>query len=306
MGPRALVFSFLLVAAVVASGCDTSLERDPKSDGAVPDVATVDTRATNPDAPRPDLPQPPPPCPKCPPASGSKICLSGRVYPLHNLAGKWSGLNPLAGHLTVVDGVIVKVYDPIEFVSNPAGTQPLGTASIDADGCFMVKDISIPFSNMFAVGVDDDPSTGNDRWALTGTSVMPTPGRNSEDLEIGAIANQEAQAWGLDLLTAGTMIMVFLDESGKAVEGVTPTYDGKPPPWTGTDMSVYFLDEDLTKPPYFDPSATATTESGMVAVKKAEVKNFSGQKPGCTIGGSMLGGSSPGTIFLRIYNVTGC
>ena len=305
MGKRALLFSWVLVAAVVASGCDTSLERDP-TDAAPPDVAKTDTGVTSPDAPRPDLPQPPPPCPKCPPASGSKICLSGRVYPLHNLAGKWSGQNPLAGHMTVVDGVIVKVYDPIDFVSNPSGAQPLGTASIDADGCFMVKDLAIPFSGMFAVGVDDDPATGNDRWLVGGTGVYPTPGQNSEDLEIGAIANQEAQAWGLNLLTDGTMIMVFLDKSGKAVEGVTPTFDGKPPPWTGTNMSVYFFDEDITKPPYFDPAATATNKSGMVAVKKAEVKAFGGQKPGCTIEGPKLGGSSPGTIFLRIFEVEGC
>jgi hypothetical protein len=113
-----------------------------------------------------------------------------------------------------------------------------------------------------------------------------------------------ASQWGKDLYTTGTMIMVYLDKlTGKAVEGVTPTMEGTAPPWK--DVPHQFFDKDPSESPYFDSSAQKTTKSGALTVKKAPVKTFSGTKGSCEIEKG-TGGSSPGTLFFRLFDVSDC
>jgi hypothetical protein len=277
----------------VDTGADTGTDTAPAPDILVPDQH-----------PAPDTG--PPPCvPGCPAPTGSSICLAGRAVRLPSLAAKWSGLVKHAAPLTPADGARLDVFDPIAFISNPTGATPLASGAIGAAGCFTVPKVTIPFAGFFTVTIDDDKSTGKDRWVFIGTGEMPQPGKNSVDLEIAAVAKKDVQAWTAELGQdpTGATIAIFIDASGKAVGGVTPLLEGKPPPWTG--VGVHFFADDIRTAPYFAKGAAATTKSGMVLMTKAPVKSFTGKKSGCTIE-SGLGGASPGTLLVRVFRVSGC
>lgn len=236
---------------------------------------------------------------ECQAPTASNVCLQGQVFRFATLSARWAGLEPHAKPLSDKDGAELKVYDPLEFVGNP-NTAPLATASIDANGCFVVPSVAIPFAGFLALVVDDQ-SPGQDQWAMLFVGETPTTSKNSTDLEVPAVQKAEAQAWGHELLDNGAQIVLFRDEkTGMAVEGVTPTFGGQPPPWQ--DAAVLFFDDDIRTPPYFDLSATATTKSGMVAAKGA-ARAFSGELPGCTME-STLGGSAPGSLFFGFRDVS--
>jgi hypothetical protein len=248
------------------------------------------------------------PCPrKCPPVSGSKICLQGRVLHAPALMASWTGddacSNP-APVTTTKDRAVVRVYDPIDFVTNPSWAMHLVEAAIDDNGCFMVENVSIPFSNLFAIAVVDELPSGT-TWAFAATGEVPTVGRNSMGLQILALSEQEVASWGHDLLAAGASVAVFRDKlTGLGVEGVVPIFDGP-------GEAFFFAHDPATCTVLIDPNATATTKTGAVAIRN--FKNFLGfTKPGCTIesiesgGKSKLGGSSPGTIFFSFFDVEGC
>jgi hypothetical protein len=247
---------------------------------------------------------------KCPAPSGSNICLQGRVFPAPELMTYWAGDKAYEDlvYLTTKDNAVVKIYDPINFVSNPTASKPLAEVGIDDNGCFIATDVSIPFSNLFAIAVDDKSATADD-WVLAGLGETPTAGKNSENIDVPAVSTKVSNEWGNSLTADGSMIILFRDLNGKAVDGVEPTFDGKPPvngKFEGTDMEVLFFAADPTKTTdIVDKTATKTTKSGVVAVKKAEVKAFTGSKAGCSIE-SGLGGSTPGVLFFRVYDVSGC
>jgi hypothetical protein len=239
---------------------------------------------------------------QCPAAQGGKICLAGKVLEGASLLAHAAGSPDKPVPLTPASGVTLKIFDPIAFVTNPTGTPPLATAAVyNTAGCWIVEGIDIPFTNLFAIAIDDSEAS-KDLWAFGALGHTPTFGQNSINIEVPAIKAELAQAWGRDLLKQGSMFAWFVDAAGKAVAGVTPTFEGKPPPWDG--MDVMFMNKDL-KAPYFDDAAKATTASGLVVVRKALVKAFSGTKAGCTVE-SGLGGSTPGAFFFRVYDLTGC
>ena len=131
-------------------------------------------------------------------------------------------------------------------------------------------------------------------------------------MEIPALTETDAAAWGNDMLKDGSMILVYRDKTGKAIEGVTPVLEGKKwPAWddnpaTNKPYELFFFNDDATK---FDlgPKVTTTSKAGAVVVKKAQVKTHHGDKSPCVFEAAKLGGSSPGTLFFSLFNVTsGC
>jgi hypothetical protein len=264
---------------------------------------------------------------RCPAVSGSKICLQGQVFHAPALLAYHAGDKQLADIqdsivTTIDDGAIIKIFDPLDFVTNPSSSVPLAQTDVGPDGCFVAKDVSIPFSNLFVVGVDDK-TAGGTTWVLAGLGVKPTVGVNSEDLLTPAVTQTLAAQWDsagtppYNFYKDGSMFAMFLDKfTKKGVEGVVPTFDGKPPiksgdHWTfeGTDMDVFYMAADPSDPTKIvDTSASATTKTGIAIIRKMTVKNLHGEKAGCTINGgeSKLGGSSPESLFFSIFDVEGC
>ena len=246
---------------------------------------------------------------KCGAASGSTICLSGRVYEGVDLVSKGPDSTSF---IKPADGVEIKVYDPLAFVSSPSTAKPLATADIYKDGgCFVVSKVTIPFTGFLAVAVDDKASS-QDTFVFTAIGHTPTSGVNSEELTVPLIANATSAAWSKelaksgvkDMIKDGTMLAWYRDiKTGKPVKGVSPTLDGQPAPWKG--YSSFFFDADMTKSPLFESKAVKTTAAGLVAVPGAPLKSYSGVKTGCTID-SGLGGSAPGALFFRIFTISGC
>lgn len=305
--PRSRGVAVLAALMLLGTGCGAVLEKDRSDAGSQGDV-TSDLPPALVDQTQPPKPDASPVkcAPGCPAASGNNVCLAGKALQFSSLAAMWSGLVTHATPLAVTDGAHLSVLDPIAFVAGTV-SQPLATATITTGGCWVAKQASIPFSGLFAIATDDDPSSKLERWVLTATGETPQPGTNSEGLEIAALANNEVKAWttelGADPVSAGAMIVVFVDKNGQAVSGVTPQLAGAPPPWTGS--GVHFFADDVRKAPVFDNSATATTKSGMALILNAPVKTFSGKKGSCAIEAG-LGGSTPGALFIRIFKVSGC
>jgi len=295
-----LVFGTLALL-VLGPACGSRRIPGAPDVGAQSDGIAVDQRPPLPD-------QGLTPCPEsCPAPAGNTICLAGRVSQLPGLAARWSGLITSPTPLNDANGAAFTIHDPIAFVTNPTGAPPLASATVDASGCFVAKQVTIPFSGFFAIGVDDLPASSPDRWVLTVNGVTPGMGQNLKGLEIGAVAISEAKAWsgelGADVVQQGAMIMVFLDDQGAAVKGVTPVLAGQPPPWTGS--GVYFFADDIRTPPYFDKGASATSSSGMVLVTKAAVKSYWGTHTSCKFK-TEVGLSAPGTLALRLFRASGC
>ncbi len=246
---------------------------------------------------------------KCGDASGSTICVSGRVYEGVGLVTSGPDSKDF---IKPADGVEVKVYDPLAFVSSPSTAKPLATADIYNDGgCFIVSKVTIPFTGFLAIGIDDK-ATGQDVFDFTAIGHTPTSGVNSVDLVVPLIKKATTAAWnkelfgstGKDMVKEGIMMAWYRDfKTGKSVAGVSPTLDGQSPPWQG--YTARFFSADMSKSPHFDAKTTSTTAAGLVAVPGAPLKSYSGAKAGCTID-SGLGGSAPGALFFRIFNVSGC
>jgi hypothetical protein len=268
-------------------------------------------------------------CPnKCGEATETRICVSGRVFHGPSLIKQWAGLGD-AVPLEPSDNAVVKIYEPLDYVTDPTITQPMATVPVEANGCFSVESVAVPYTRLYAISVDDADESSNPQWAFAAIGHDPVPGENSIDLEIPAISDEVATAWGNDYLGKGTMFIVYrhFDSTiegmaawGQSVEGITPTADALDPPWpddidpeTGepkypTGLYVMNLDpEDPTvDPTFFDDGAeTTTTAAGIVALTEAPVKGYSGTKQDCTVDMG-LGGSAPGTIFFRWYKVEGC
>jgi hypothetical protein len=311
-----ILIRVIVLAALMALGlgCDSVLEKDPtpKQDGGTQADTSLDLARDTLPPPKHDLG--PKTCPQsCPQVSGAGICVSGQVLLFPTLAAKWAGQATQATPLTTSDGAKLDILDPIAFVANPTTPKPLASAAIDANGCFVAKDVKIPFSGFFALGVDDDPATKNDRWVFTASVVMPVFGKNSQGLEVSAIAKQDVAAWatevGVDPVKVGSMILVFVDKNGKAVEGVTPVLEGKDwPNWddnpaTGGPYALHFFDKDPLKPPFFSSVSATTTASGMALVIQAQVKTHSGTKSGLSVE-TGVGLSAPGTLSVRVMTVS--
>lgn len=298
----------LALVALVGAGCHQGRPVagvDGAADGSRDDLTLPDRE------PVPDASWFASMCPHhCPSVTGSQICLSGWVVTLPTLSAYRAGVitNQQTRPITSVDNVVVNVYDPIAFITNPTGASPLGKGAPDKNGCFVIKSLTIPFAGFFDITVDDAPGTSKERWVFMATSITPEPGKNSVGLWIAGLSLQDAQGWskelGFDPVDRGSMIMVFLDRlTGRAVQGIWPQLEGKLPPWPGYLHA--FFDDDPSQPPYFQKSAIKTTKSGMLLIKKAPVKSFGGDKGSCNIE-SGLGGSTPGTLLVRPLDVEGC
>lgn len=242
---------------------------------------------------------------RCPQPGGGLICIEGRVFEgvsLYSGAGEPTPLGP-------TDGAVVKVYNPLDFVANPSGTPPIknGIAAIEKDGCFVVPNLEIPFAGFFAIAVDD--AGDKDVWALAALGHTPTPGQNVTNLEVPAFKTETANVWGNEILSMGSMLMVFQDLNNNLVDGVTPTLETLPPPWTVEGKAlppVLYFGDSLAQAPAPAPSGPGVTgKSGIAVVRKAPVKTYGGVKAKCTIE-SKTGGSSPNTIFIGIRKVSGC
>lgn len=255
-------------------------------------------------------------CPKtCGTPTETQICVSGRVFHAPSLIMKWAGLSDEATPVEPSENAVIKVYEPIDYVTDPTKTTPLATAPVEENGCFFVEKVPVPYTRLYAIAVDDVDENDNPIWAFAAIGEEPVPSKNSVDLEIPALSDEVATAWGNNFLEQGTMFMVFrhfdsakegMEAWGPSVEGILPLVDGlEPSEWTDPTIGPFYMDADVMESPYFDSEATVTTPAGIVALRNIEVKGYSGKKEGCNVEVG-LGGSAPGTLFFRWYKVEGC
>lgn len=239
---------------------------------------------------------PPLKCPTpCDPATASTVCISGRALEAGSLLAYYQGKGTDPTPVTTQDGAVIKVYDPLDFVTDPAAATPLGTTSIYNDeGCFIFQGLQIPFSGFFALTLDDADPTTNDVWTFTSQGVTPTSGANNENTVLPAVSTTLATAWGNDLVTEGALIMWLRDPTDMPVEGVSVTGPA--------GSTVFYFDADISTPPYIT-AGTATTKSGMVAIRKPTVTSYTGTKTGCTVE-TKLSGSAPNVLFFSNHTVT--
>jgi hypothetical protein len=313
-----------MAALPLVGGCDNRAVVWPQGtlfqDGSSSLDAQVLDASTGQDFPSWDLPggKIPPdrpgsdPCDKwCPPSEGGIICLSGRVFDAVSLISKGAGGASAVGPKA---GVVIKVYDPITYVSNPLGSSPLAETSIYNDaGCFFIKRVDIPLAGFFALAVDD-VDAANNKWALAAVGVAALHGKNSVDIHALAIPQATASAWQAEaagLINNGALLLWYRNVDQKGIPGVTPTQDDMEPDDSGQAFAgceLFFFDRDISQSPYFSQAARTaqkTTSSGLVAVRNAPVTSYGGNKAGCQIGPT-LGGSAPGALFIRAFDVTGC
>lgn len=234
-------------------------------------------------------------CPKCPEASGGTVCASGEVYDFTT-----------GNKLTSANQIKVLVFDPFEYAINPkTAVAMVDPVAVDANGCFLIKDLPIPYSGFFAFVIDD--SGTDDVYYPVGTTEVGKLKVNVEKAKAFAVKNSEVKAWGTALMQKedgitekGAYIMGFVDADGNPIEGVTPTMEGKEPPWTFNGEPRYgylFADDNKS---FLPSTATKTSKSGWVLIPNCPIVNFGGNHADHTFKDE-VGGSAPEMImFTRL------
>ena len=218
---------------------------------------------------------------------------------------------------TSTSGLVVKIYDPIAFVTNP-GTPPAATVDVQQVGCFTADGIPRFSSGMVAVATDDAPGASVDRYAPIGVSAILQANRNVTGLSAFFVEQSTLAAWQAQigstnppgcsggLLGCGMYLAEYLDVNGCAVANLQPIRpNGNPSP----DNVFCFGADRLTL-----TTNDVTSNVGICAISPDVVEPHTGAcaAGGCTCCGnacapsfgSGLGGSSSGIIFFQTFVAT--
>ena len=228
----------------------------------------------------------------CPTPAAGKTCLQGQTLEFTSLVLKGT---QEATPIAAAAKRYVRVYDPFAFQTSPS-PPPLAEVKVGTNGCFIIEELTVPFTGVLAVAVEDDEDAN--AFARLASGVPAQGGQVIEDMPIPAMTAATATNWGNELVTKGSMMMWLQSEiSGANVSGAVPTTAAGAP-----TADTFFPNATLEA---IDTTATATTTSGVALIRSAGLGQYSAKKDGCAIE-SVLGGSSPGAIFLIRWPVKGC
>ena len=195
--------------------------------------------------------------PDCPPGFGpnGEICINGYAHWVFDERGGEGAFmeQRIADPAATADStfVVVEVYDPLAYASDPDNTPPLGVGEVNpVEGTFIVHDIPVPSQGFVALVVEDIDNDASDLFALTG---VPFPAvSNQHLLEVAAFgvthdqvirwSNQIGQQALIDtgcpepdgggertLLTCGTWIARYVMIEGTTMAGVLGSPEGVVP-----------------------------------------------------------------------------
>lgn len=254
------------------------------------DGGTADAQPT-PDGPPAGSCDTPLPCPE-PTTGTSQVSVCGRIADLET--SDWIG----------VIGLQVSVHDPLTFVSDPAGSQPIATTTSDECGRYVFADVARPFNGFVAVTVDDVAPA--DAYVPT---VVASPVESGQVLQLTAWATRHTTDEGWSF-TAGLPAPTFGERgvhariftvAGVPQEGIVLTAGGESDP----AGDYYFSDSDPRLRRTIDKDLTSTGANGTALIMDGTLISYSGEGGGCTWP-STLAATPPGAVFVTESGVPTC
>jgi hypothetical protein len=239
----------------------------------------------------------------CSAATPSRFCVTGKIRDFINP----NTLVPA----TAQSRARVRIYDPLVLLQNPQ-VQPLATADIQNQGCFIADGVARPSSNLVLMTVDDDDPATRDNFVTFATAAVLQVSQNV-NVTAYTLSQVTASAWqnqlgasvptcrsGTGLVTCGAWLGFYLDALGVPVSGVMPSRPGDDPP--PGDVFCFRGDRQHLS------TADTTDATGLCIITPDLFEPHGGS---CMAGGCMcqsaacspawtasLGGSLPGLLFL--------
>ena len=215
---------------------------------------------------------------------------------------------------TAQSNIVVKIYDPIAFVTNP-NTPPVTTVNVEQLGCFIADDIPRFSNGMVAVVTDDADGTG-DAYVPMGASAILHAGQNVTGEQAYYLENTTVATWQSEigpgnppgcsagLLGCGMYLGEYVDASGCPIANLQPIRPGDNPP----PGNVFCFGPDRLTLTTND----VTSAVGICAISPDVVEPHTGAcaSGGCTCCGNScnpsfqsaaVGGSAPGIIFFQQF-----
>jgi len=175
----------------------------------------------------------------------------------------------------------VRAYNPIAFVMQ-ANPTVLGESMVDDTGCYTIDGLSRGSltQGLVAVSATDASSPMGGTYAVMGVGSPLPPGRNVTDLQAYYVEKQTVDTWemqvGATLYASGMWMGWYLDPTGHAVTGVTPS---RPPGDDPLPSAVFcFRGDRMTL-----STEDTTDATGICLISPDYVENHSG-----SCGGSAL------------------
>ncbi len=245
----------------------------------------------------------------CPPASPGKVSVCGRIYEvgdqnasLGNQPDIWCGGPTPSGACSLR----LDFFPALPFASNPTGTPPMIAQEMRVDGCgrFYAYNLDEPELGYMAVGIDDADPNQDDR-VLTWAAMPATSGgsyRIEAYTQTRELDDQWSAAAGLaepSFGTRGALLLIFEDQNGNPVPGVTITENGTAEP----QNDYYFSDTDPDTRLTIDPARATTGANGAVVKLLSSLVNHSGSggEPSNCSWVSSLAASVQGTLYVARY-----
>jgi hypothetical protein len=196
----------------------------------------------------------------------------------------------------------VVAYDALSFASNPSSS-PLPADSIQINECgeFAIHNVPAPALGYLAVAADDAKNGSLDDYALTGVAMQVSGGQRITGVRLYATTRATDAKWtssagdpfgGATFSERGAVFMLFHDQSGAPLPGVTATANGSPRPAS----TYYFSDTDPDTRAVVDPAATVTGTNGAALLVDSDLYEHNGTLAGCNFTGA-LADAIPGVIF---------
>jgi hypothetical protein len=235
-------------------------------------------------------------CPVCPATPGAgQTCITGRVIDFATGA-------PLAAGTR---SVRIGAYDPLSFLSDPAGATPIDSTT-DDKGCFTFT-IPTPASGIVALGVDD-PSAAVPKLAL-GASGAPILSNTSYKVDAYLVLQSLVDGYAqvsAAYASGGTYVGCFYADPPP--NPLTITFSEKLPVMgvklvqNGVVPSpVNYLKPDRT----IDAALTATGELGCaITTGSGHIDQFSGMGGAFARWETQLGGTAAPAVFVSRFH--GC
>jgi len=211
---------------------------------------------------------------------------------------------------TVMSGLVVKIFDPIAFVTNPQ-TPPVTTVNVQDAGCFIADGVPRFSSGLVAIATDD-ATAGANAYATTALMAVLRPNANltvqAQYIESSTFESWQAQVGNPPgcvngLLGCGLWLGEYVDSIGNPIGNVQPTRPGDDP----ASANIFCFGADrmtLT-------TADTTSRVGICGISPDAVESHAGR---CGSGGCMCGtqacapsftamtaGTAPGVIMLQTF-----
>ena len=221
---------------------------------------------------------------------------------------------------TATSHAVVRVYDPIMFVTNP-NTPPAATVNVEDMGCFIADGVPRFSSGLVAVSVDDMDMAGpGGTYATMGSGAILHANQNVTGQIAFMLTVDQANVWQNDIGSAnppgctggltgcGAWIGLYLAHDGMTpVSGVSPTrQNNSDNPAPG---NVFCFDTDRA---HLVPTLKTTGALGMCIISPDVVEGHAGRCNGtCMCGGAACaatptytdstGGSTSGVFFFQPF-----